>query len=106
MDQTFKPSDFVIPPTSFAVLLPSSRQPSFVQNSTKFQRAAYDPTRKLLVTERFDPKDEPYVFNYNAYPVVATSSGALLSGPSPTATTFIPHHSLGPSTWFNSRPYV
>ena len=47
------------------VLLPSPWQPSFVQNSSKFQRAAYIPTRTSLVTERLDLNDSPDLFNYN-----------------------------------------
>ena len=91
----------MIPPTTSAFLLPSSLQPLFVHNSTKFQRAAYDPTRMSLVTERIDPNDKPEVFNYNEYRVVATSSNTLLSGPLPTPTTSMPHHLSDPSTWFN-----
>lgn len=106
MDQIYKLSDFVIPPTTSAVLLLSSCQPSFVQNSTTFLRAAYDATRSVLVTERFDPRDKPKVFKYNVYCVVETSSGTSLSGPLPTLSTFIPHHLSDPSTWFNSLPYV
>lgn len=106
MGQRFRPNDFVIPPTTSAVLLPSSWQPLFVHNTTKFQRAAFDPTRMSLVTERLDPNDKPDVFNYNEYRVVATSSGTLLSGPLPTPTTFMPHHLSDPSTWFNSLPRV
>jgi hypothetical protein len=106
MDQSHKLSDFVIPPTTSAVLLPWSWQPSFVQNSTKFERAAYDPTRLWLVTERLDPKDEPKALNYNYYCVSETSRGTFLSGPLPTPTTFIGHQLPAPSTWFNSLPYV
>ena len=106
MSQSFRPSDFTIPRTTSAVLLPSSWQPLFVHNSTKFQRAAYDPTRMSLVTERLDPNDRPDVFNYNEYRVVATSTGTLLSGPLPTLSTFIPHHLSHPSTWLSSLSYV
>ncbi len=106
MGQRFKPSDFVIPPTTSAVLLPSFWQPLFVHSSTRFLRAAYDPKRMSLVTERLDPNDKPEVFNYNEHRVVATSNDTLLSGPLPTPTTFIPHRLSNPSTWFNSLPYV
>jgi len=90
MDPVFKPSDFVVPPTTSAVLLPSSWLPSFVQSSTKFQRAAFDPDRTSVVVERLDPKDEPDVFNYNEYRVLLTCTGTLLSGP-------LPAHDLHPS---------
>ena len=99
---SLKPSNFVIPLTTSAVLLPSSWQPLFIQNSTRFQRAAYDPTRKSLITERVDPGDHPDVFNYNEYRVVASTGGTLLSGPRATPSTFIPHHLSQPSTWFST----
>lgn len=101
MDRSYKPSDFVIPRSTSAVLLPSSHQPSFVQSSTRFLRAAYEPTRAWLVTERLDPKDDPKVYNYNVYEVAASSGGTWLSGPR-TASSFIPHHLAHPSTWFDS----
>lgn len=106
MNRRAKPSDFVIPPTTSAVLLPSSRHPSFVHNSTKFQRVAYEPARKSLVTERLDPGDAPTVFNYDEYAAFPTSTGTLLLSPRPTPTTFIPHHLSTPSTWFNSLSYL
>jgi len=100
----YKLSDFSIPPTTSAVLLPSSLQPRFMQNSTKFQRTAFDPTRNRLVSERLDAKDKPDVFKYNIYHVIETSSGTSLSRPLLTPSTFIPHHLPQPSTWFNSLP--
>ena len=106
MSQSFRPSDFIIPETTSAVLLPLSWQPWFVRNSTKFQRAAYDPRRMSLVTERLDPNNRSDVFKYNEYLVVATSTGTLLSGPLPTRSTFIPHHLSHPSTWLSSLSYV
>lgn len=102
---SLKPSDFVIPPTTSDVLLATSWQPLFVLSSTKFQRAAYYPTRMSLVTERIDPGDSPDVFNYNEYRIVATTGGTLLSDPFPTPTTFIPHHLSQPSTRLSSLRY-
>ena len=106
MSYRFKRSDFVLPLSTCSVLLSSSVQPSFVRNSTKFERAAYAPSRMSVVTERRDPKDTPNVFNYNEYVVLATSSGTFLSEPLVTPTTFIPHHLATPSTWFNSLSSV
>ncbi len=98
----YKASTFVIPTSTAAVLLSSSRQPDFVQASTKFHRAAYEPSRAWLVTERVDPKDAPEIYNYNVYDVVAASSGTLISTPQPSPSTFIPHRLVHPSTWFDS----
>lgn len=54
------------------------------------------------MTERLDPKDAPDVWNYNAYFVVEPSTGGTaLSQPFPTPTTFVPHRSAQPSTWFD-----
>src|SRR3990170_893031 len=96
------PSDFVPPnSTGDAVLLPTSRQPSFVRNSTKFLRVAYSPRRGTLVTERFDSNDAPLVYNINEAAVVPTSTGSMLFRPVPTPSTFIAHHSQCPSTWLD-----
>jgi hypothetical protein len=98
-------SSFVVPASTLAVLLSPSLQPPFVRNSSKFLRAAYNSTRDTMVTERFDPGDAPACFNYNEYPVVATSSGGTyLSGPRPTPSTFIPNHQPRPDTWFDGLP--
>jgi hypothetical protein len=76
-----------------------------LQNSTKFQFAAYFPTRMSLVTERLDPGDSPDVFNYNEYRVQATTGGTVLSDPLITPTTFIPHRLPHPSTRLSPLPY-
>ena len=99
MPRRWTPSDFIPPRnTGDDVLLPTSRQPAFVRNSTKFHRAAYFQLRGTLVTERYDPKDAPFVYNVNEYTVVPTSTGSMLFPPAPTPSTFIPHHLLRPST--------
>lgn len=104
MKLRFKPTDFIVPQSTAPVILPSSAQPSFASGSTKFKRAAYDPTRRSLITERLDPIDAPYFYNYNEYLVALTSGGTHLSGPYPTPTTFIPHHQATPSTSFDGLP--
>jgi hypothetical protein len=104
MRKNTKLNGFVIPQTTSGVILSSSQQPFFVQNSTKILGVAWFPAREELVTERLDPKDAPNVYNYNAYRVTHTSSGTWMSRPDRTLSTFIPHHLPAPSTFFNTLP--
>ena len=106
MNRNYKWSDFAIPATTSPVLLSSSMQPPFMQNSTKFLRTAFIPTTNHLVSERFDPKDRPNVYNYNTYHAKVTSTGTTLSRPLRTNSTFIQHHLSRPSTWFDSLSYL
>lgn len=106
MKPRFKRSDLVVPPSTYAVLLPSSAQPSFARNSTRFRRAAFVPARRSLVTERLDLNDAPNIYNYNEYSASVTSSGTFLSGPCATPSTFIPHHQATPSTWLDGLPHM
>src|SRR5207302_4262793 len=99
-----KPIEFVIPPSTSPVVLPSSWQPAFTRVNSNFTRVAYDPSKCSLVTERIDRKDTPREFNYNLYPLSRTTAGAYLSTPRPTPASFIAHHSSSPSTWFDSLP--
>jgi hypothetical protein len=102
MSVRHKPTDLVIPKSTASVLLPWSARPTFTRVNANFARVASEPSRSWLVTERIDPKDAPWTFNYNFYVVALTTSGPWLSSPRPTPTNFIVHHSSASSTWFDS----
>jgi hypothetical protein len=112
---SYKLIDFTIPGSTGELLLSSTRQPLFVQASTRFLRCAHRPYPETgtesstayltpvgeLVTERHDQTDYPAVYNYNTYVLARTSTGGLAMF-SPVPSTDPPHHSAAPSTWMDA----
>lgn len=100
--------------TTDARELARAHWPGFAAGSTQFNRIlAYSQIAEsnlkstlpssgilaTLLTERIDPNDAPYIFNYNTYPIKRAEDGTLFLSP-PINTTDPKHHSSSPSTWF------
>jgi hypothetical protein len=101
--------------TTDARELARAHWPSFTAGSTQFSRIlAYSQSAEsnlkstlpssgilaTLLTERIDPKDAPYIYNYNNYLIKRAEDETLFHSP-PIRTIDPKHHSSSPSTWFD-----
>jgi hypothetical protein len=95
-------------------LLPSEQWPEWARGNPQFRRIAVycpDPASPLastattaaviarMITERYDERDWPKPYNYNAYLVVESTRGDVYQS-EPIRPAAPPHHSSG-STWLD-----